>query len=100
MPVPIGLMHLRTNYQSLHGTNLEVILMGDFNIDYHYCNNSKWLQLMQTFDMSQLVNSPTRVTKDSSSSIDHIYTTNKEYVSHCFVPPYVVSDHYPVCLTR
>ena len=40
-------------------TSLEVILMGDFNIDLISNTNNKWSHLVQTFD---LVQEPTRVT--------------------------------------
>ena len=33
-------------------SGLEIILMGDLNIDYLACTNSKWLNLVQLFDLS------------------------------------------------
>ena len=74
--------------------------MGDFNIDLRSCTNHKWLNLLQLFDLSQLVTEPTRVTQTSSSLIDHVYSSNPENISECFVPFYSISDHFPVCLTR
>ena len=56
-------------------TELEFLLMGDFSIDMISCSNSKWLNLIQLFDLSQLVKHSTRVTETSSSIIDHAYTT-------------------------
>ena len=81
-------------------TGLEMILMGDFNIDLRSCTNHKWRNLLQLFDLSQLVTEPTRVTQTSSSLIDHVYSSNPENISECFVPFYSISDHFPVCLTR
>ena len=80
-------------------TGLEMILMGDFNIDLRSCTNHKWLNLLQLFDLSQLVTEPTRVTQTSSSFIDHVYSSNPENISECFVPFYSISDHFPVSLT-
>ena len=61
---------------------LEMILMGDFNIDLRSCTNHKWLNLLQLFDLSQLVTEPTRVTQTSSSFIDHVYSSNpKTYLN-------------------
>ena len=71
--------------------------MGDFNIDILSCTNSKWNNLAQLFDLSQTVIRPTHST---STIIDHVYTTNTENITKCFVPHYAVSYHYPVCLTR
>ena len=39
-----------------------MIIMGDINIDYRACSNSKWLNLVLLFDLKQLVTEPTRVT--------------------------------------
>ena len=77
-----------------------MIIMGDINIDYHACTNSKCLNLVQLFDLTQLVSEPTRVTESSTTLIDHIYTSNNENNSECFVAPYSLSDHYPVCFSR
>ena len=67
-------------------SGLEMIIMGGVNIDYHACSNSKWLNLIQLFDLTQLVTEPTRVTKSSSLLIDHVYTSNPDNIFECFVP--------------
>ena len=81
-------------------TGLEMIIMGDFNIDFQACSNNKWLNLVQLFDLTQLVTKPTRITQYSSTLIDHVYTTNPENISECYVPSYSISDHFPVCFSR
>ena len=74
--------------------------MGDFNIDYKIRSNAKWLNLIQLFDLTQIVKDPTRITETSSTIIDHVYTTNVENIKECFVRTYAVSDHFSVCFTR
>ena len=81
-------------------TGLEMIIMGDVNIDFQACSNNKWLNLVQLFDLTQLVTKPTRITPYSSTLIDHVYTTNPENISECYVPSYSISDHFPVCFSR
>ena len=81
-------------------SGLELILMGDFNIDLTSSTNNKWMNLIQLFDLTQLISSPTRITQSSSSIIDHVYTSNPEYITESFVPHYAISDHFPVCFTR
>ena len=81
-------------------TGLEFILMGDFNIDITLSTNSKWMNLIQLFDLSQLISTPTRITQSSSTIIDHIYTSNTENITETFVPHYAISDHFPVCFKR
>ncbi len=74
--------------------------MGDINVDYAKCSNIKWLHLMQLFDLKQFVNEFTRVTSQTSSIIDHVYSSHAENITECFVPSYAISDHFPVCFTR
>ena len=81
-------------------TGLETIIMGDVNIDFQACSNNKWLNLVQLFDLTKLVTKPTRITPYSSTRIDHVYTTNPENISKCYVPSYSISDHFPVCFSR
>ena len=81
-------------------TGFEFLLMGDFNIDMKSCSNNKWLNLIQLFDLSQLVKDPTRITESTSSIIDHVYTSDLGNVTECFVSPYAISDHFPICFTR
>ena len=74
--------------------------MGDINIDFQSCSNNKWLQLIQLFDLTQLVNDFTRNTPSSATIIDYMYCSNPENMVECFVPAYAISDHFPVCCTR
>ena len=75
--------------------------MGDFNIDCTSCiNKKKWQNLVQIFDLSQLVSEPTRITETASTLIDHIYTTHQENITECFLAHYAISDHFPDCITR
>jgi hypothetical protein len=43
-----------------------------------YTLSQKWLSILETYNLKQIVNEPTRVTKDSKTLIDHIYITNLE----------------------
>ena len=81
-------------------TGLEYILIGDFNIDIALSSNTKWMNLVQLFDLTQLVSTPTRVIQTSSTIIDHIYTSNPENITETFVPYYTISDYFPVCFSR
>ena len=81
-------------------TGYEIILMGDFNINYLNCSNKKWLHLVELFDLKQMITTPTRITQTTSSIIDHLYTSTSEHISESFVPHYSISDHFPICFTR
>ena len=45
---------------------------------------------------SQLVCDPTRVTENSSTLIDHIYTNFDENITHVHVCKISISDHYAI----
>ena len=40
---------------------LEYIIPGDFNVDMISCSNTKWLNLVQLFDLTQVLTKPTRI---------------------------------------
>ena len=83
-------------------SNNEIYLMGDFNIDIKAgkLSNTKWKHVIQTNDLHQLIDEPTRVTAHSETIIDHLYTTTPESVKDIHIPKVAVSDHYPIQFTR
>ena len=70
--------------------------MGDFNIDLHSCTNTKWLNMIQLFDLYQLIIESTRITPATATLIDHVYTTAQANISESFVSDLSISDHSPV----
>jgi hypothetical protein len=58
--------------------NSDSVLTGDFSMNIlPPCKPSqKWLSILETYNIKQIVNEPTRVTKESKTLIDHIYITN------------------------
>lgn len=75
--------------------NNHIILMGDFNIDLFKPHNS-WDATFSQFHLTQLVQSPTRVTHTSATLIDHIYTNKPVAVKTVSVSNLSISDHYPI----
>ena len=76
----------------------EIILLGDFNIDLQK-SNPQWTNNLDTYNLHQLIKSPTRVTHNSSTLIDHIYVSETKNAVETCVSISNVSDHYPVCVT-
>ena len=72
-----------------------VMLMGDFNIDYKFCPNKQWLNIIQCFDLSQLVAQPTRITETTATNIDYIYSSHPENIPECVISHFSISDHFP-----
>ena len=76
----------------------EIIILGDFNINLLE-KHDMWKDLFESCDLKQLVDTPTRVTLQTKTLIDHIYVNNPQNVIECSVPVYGLSDHFPICLT-
>ena len=76
----------------------EIILLGDFNMDLKK-PNPRWKHSFDSYNLHQIVKSPTRVTQNSETLIDHIYVSESRNIIETCVPASNISDHYPVCLT-
>lgn len=75
-----------------------VVLLGDFNIDLLKWHPS-WDSATTLFGLQQLVHSLTRITKSSSSLLDHIYTNNNDMISIVLVSNKSIGDHCPIIRT-
>ena len=80
----------------------ETIILGDFNICL--LNNSnfknKYIDTLNSYNFSQLIEEPTRVTQSSASLIDHIHSNNTEKICQSGVIKSGISDHYITYCTR
>ena len=73
---------------------MEVILTGDLNINYLKKDDHQCLkEIFSVQSLKQIVNKSTRVTKESSTMIDLIFTNNKSTIAHVDVLPLCLSDH-------
>ena len=54
---------------------------------------NKLNSLYELYQLSQLINEPTRVTMTTSSLIDHVVTNTPEKISHSGVVHTGISDH-------
>ena len=79
----------------------EVFILGDFNVDISKKNNLSSLitELCKSKSLNQLVNSPTRVTEHSSTTID-LVMSNSAHAKDCSVVDIGISDHSLVFLRR
>ena len=75
--------------------------MGDFNRDLKQDNiKQSWLEYMESFGLHQIVNVPTRVTVQSATLIDHIYSNNCANILTTVIPNIGLSDNFPVFVGR
>ena len=63
-------------------TNKEIIILGDFNIDYNKTDNRDFKSLLNIFGLNQVITEPTRTTKTSSTLIDLIITNRPENITN------------------
>ena len=83
------------------GEEKEMYILGDINRDLLNDQIKKvWTDYIEPFGLTQLVSEATRVTPDSSTLIDHIYSNCPENVTSINVPKIGLSDHFPVFFTR
>ena len=77
-------------------------LIGDFNIDFFISNTPlyhKLLSVVSSFNLTQVVSEPTRVTVTSSTLIDLIFASSVNFVKSCTtIPPLANADHYGLIL--
>lgn len=59
----------------------EIILMGDFNLNWRDKKRRKKLKdIVKTFQMTQMICNPTRITKSSQTLIDLIFTNKPDRI--------------------
>ena len=79
----------------------EFVLLGDLNKNLlNEEIDRDWGNFIMSLGLTQLVSEPTRVTKDSTTLIDHIYTNNEENIQHVSVKKNCLSDHFAVFCSR
>ena len=95
-----------SQFDKLDCTIQELYILGDMNIDYsptksvNKYNNSRWELLTEKLGIEQCITTPTRITKSSSTIIDHVYYTMSNFVRQATVASLSISDHYPVSFVR
>ena len=79
----------------------ELYLMRDFNRDLSNVQiKNAWTDYMEPLGLTQLLSEATRVTNDTRTLIDHIYSNCPENVNSLNIPNIGLSDHFPIFLIR
>ena len=75
--------------------------MGDFNVNWEVKSSRKSLkQITDSFDLTQLVNGPTRITKTTSTKIDLIFSNRPNRIDKSFNMLTGLSDHNLTLIAR
>ena len=88
---------------SIAAENKEVHIVGDFKVDLIKKSTSELkqiLHLMEYQGFQQMVKTPTRITENCSTPIDHHYCSHPEHTLSISSPAFGVSDHNPTILVR
>ena len=83
--------------------NKESIIIGDTNCDLltpSYSHTKQLKTLLTKYELTQLINEPTRITASSKTIIDHIITNRIQYVSDSGVIRCGMSDHDVVYMVK
>ena len=76
----------------------EILLMGDLNMDLlKLC--SKWQNIFTSYNLTQCVSLPTRITQKCCTLLDHIYSSNINSLREICIPTVGCSDHNALCVT-
>ena len=79
----------------------DYILIGDFNENLlNVDNNIKWGNFTTSLGLTQLIDEPNRVTTESQTLINHVYTNTEENIQCIAVKKICLSDHFGVFCTR
>ena len=92
---------LGINIESAYLINKEMILLGDFNVNFlSYIDFKKHylVKILHSLNLTQVVNSITRPL--SKTCLDHIWCSHPEHLNNVSVIPSGMSDHLPIVATR
>ena len=95
---------LETMLDRAPSENIELFFLGDFNQDLLpkrlTADVRDVRQTFSTYQLTQLIKSPTRITNRSKALIDHIYTSDSNKVIASGVSQCAISDHSLIYLVR
>ena len=74
----------------------EILLLGDFNINLLNVNHSNWQNITRSYNLSQCITLPTRITHSSRTLS---YSSKPSSLIEMCIPCIGVSDHYTTCVT-
>lgn len=82
-------------------SNKELIVMGDFNLDWlNKARRKKLKDIASSLHMTQMINSPTRITQSSRTLLDLIFTNKPDRITKTYNLLTGLSDHNMTLITR
>lgn len=88
-------------FQNIAAIYNEVIIVGDFNLDISKTNfKNKINNLSKNSNLTQLINTPTRVTQNTKSILDLAFVSHPDMINNHGVHNLGLSDHSLIYLVR
>ena len=91
-------------FQNLDKEHKELIIVGDLNCDFlsnNISNHTKrFNDIVNIFQLTQLIDQPTRITEKTASLLDVALVNNPENISHSEVLHVGISDHSLIYVCR
>jgi hypothetical protein len=80
----------------LSGAREKLVLIGDTNIDVlkNSAESTRFLSLISNYNLHQIIKSPTRVTANTATLIDHAIVEDLDSINFSKVFDCVITDHY------
>ena len=91
--------HFDEMMDKVNESNQNIILLGDFNINYLTNNNKRWNSITEILGLKQYISEPTRFENQKGSILDHIYCNNSNLIAGSKVGNNSISDHQPIFCT-
>ena len=81
-----------------NNTTIKFIVLGDFNADWLGNPPKRYLDIINLYQLTQLINEPTRITTTTKTCIDHILVQSCNLINFVKVLPPFCSDHSVPCV--
>lgn len=83
--------------RKVNNTLSKFLILGDFNTDFLNAPSQHLLQIMNRYQLTQLINEPTRITETSKTCLDLVITQSPNIVMSTEILPAICSDHSVPC---
>ena len=100
--IPICISNLEKSLDLLNSYNSEILLTGDFNINYNLPHTDSFKLLKEfkhQYHLAQIIGDNTRITRKGATRIDLMFS-NIKHILHCGVIACSISDHEAVYLIK
>jgi len=85
------------NVRKINNEMVKFVILGDFNTNFLSNPATKLLDILNLFNLTQMVDKPTRITEDSQTCLDVIITQTPSLVKNIDIKAPILSDHSVPC---